>query len=66
MKLKRKGRKVIGTAERPRLSVLRSLANISVQLIDDASGKTLCAAGTVGKEFKGTAAMSVPPRRSAR
>lgn len=35
---------VIGTALRPRLAVFRSLKHISVQLIDDASGKTLVSA----------------------
>ncbi len=41
-----------GSAERPRLSVFRSLRSISVQLIDDAKGKTLCQASgkEVGKE----------------
>ena len=33
--------KVFGTAERPRLSVFRSLTNINLQLIDDKAGKTL-------------------------
>jgi large subunit ribosomal protein L18 len=37
-------RKVIGTAERPRLSVYRSNVNIYAQLVDDDAGVTLAAA----------------------
>lgn len=36
--------KISGTAECPRLSVFRSLKNISVQAIDDVTGTTLAAA----------------------
>lgn len=36
--------KISGSAVRPRLSVYRSNANIYAQLIDDVTGKTLCAA----------------------
>src|ERR1700693_2631821 len=43
-------RKVVGTAERPRLSVFRSSKHIYVQLIDDITGITLGAASTTGKE----------------
>ena len=38
--------KVVGTAEKPRLSVFRSLRAVEVQLIDDAAGKTLVSART--------------------
>lgn len=37
---------VAGTAEKPRLSVFRSLRAIEVQLIDDVAGKTLASART--------------------
>jgi len=39
-------RKVQGTAERPRLSVYRSLNHIYVQLVDDLKGVTLVAANS--------------------
>ena len=41
---KRVRRKVVGTAERPRLSVYRSNVNIYAQLIDDDAATTLAAA----------------------
>lgn len=40
--------KIAGTLECPRLSVHVSLKNITAQLIDDSSGKTLAAKSTVG------------------
>ncbi len=42
-------KKIDGTAERPRLSVYRSLKNISVQIIDDFTGSTLVAASSLEK-----------------
>ncbi|MDR1970188.1 MAG: 50S ribosomal protein L18 [Candidatus Nomurabacteria bacterium] len=46
--------KIIGTAERPRLSVFISNTHISAQLIDDETGKTLASATSVGKKLTGT------------
>ena len=43
-------RKISGTAERPRLCVYRSNANLYVQVIDDVAGKTLVSASTLDKE----------------
>jgi large subunit ribosomal protein L18 len=45
--------KISGTAERPRLNVSRSNANIYAQVIDDIKGVTLCAASTVEAAFEG-------------
>ncbi len=51
-KIKRSIRsKVLGTSERPRMSVFRSNKQISVQLVDDATGKTLLAASSLEKEI---------------
>lgn len=48
-RVRNKLRKMAG--DRPRLSVHRSSKNISVQLIDDAQGKTLAAASTLEKDL---------------
>lgn len=39
--------RVKGTAQKPRLVVTRSLMHISAQMIDDTSGKTICAASDI-------------------
>lgn len=44
-------KKISGTPKRPRMSVFRSLKHISVQIIDDTTGNTLCAASTCEKAF---------------
>ncbi len=43
--------KISGTPARPRLCVYRSNAHISVQIIDDTTGTTLCAASSYEKDF---------------
>jgi large subunit ribosomal protein L18 len=45
-------RKVQGTAERPRLTVFRSLQHLYAQLIDDQAGKTLASASTIERESR--------------
>ena len=45
--------KISGTAERPRLSVFRSNANIYAQIIDDVKGVTLVSASSLEKGFEG-------------
>ena len=45
-------RKISGTAERPRLCVYRSNANLYVQIIDDVAGNTIVSASTLDKNVK--------------
>ena len=46
--------KVVGTAERPRLCVHRTNANIYAQVIDDVDNKTSCSASTLSPAFRAT------------
>jgi large subunit ribosomal protein L18 len=58
-RLKRKERirrKLSGTAERPRLTVYKSLKHIYAQVVDDGTGRTLAFASSLSKELKGQAA----------
>ena len=43
---------VSGTAQRPRLTVFRSLKHVYAQIVDDAGGKTLVAVSDLSKEFR--------------
>ncbi len=45
-------RRVVGTAERPRMAVYRSLNHIYAQIIDDAAGRTLVAASDLEAELR--------------
>jgi large subunit ribosomal protein L18 len=50
---KRIRKRVFGTAERPRLSVYRSLNHMYAQIIDDSKGSTIVAASSLDKAFSG-------------
>lgn len=46
-------KKVVGTPEKPRLNVYKSLNHIYAQVIDDFAGTTLASASSNDKELKG-------------
>jgi large subunit ribosomal protein L18 len=46
-------KRTTGSTERPRLTVFRSVSHIYVQVVDDASGKTIAAASSVEPTVKG-------------
>src|SRR4028119_1100887 len=50
---KRIRRKVSGSAQRPRLTIYRSLNHIYAQIIDDEQGRTIAAASTAEKDLRG-------------
>lgn len=58
-------RKVIGTLERPRLCVYRSLKHIYAQVIDDAAGRVLVSVSSNSKEARegGASGGNVPSAR---
>jgi large subunit ribosomal protein L18 len=45
-------KKLAGTAERPRLVVTRSTKHISVQVVDDAVGRTVASASTMEPDLR--------------
>ena len=55
-------KKIQGTAERPRLVVVRSLKNIEGQLVDDESSRTLVGISTLTGELKDFQGKSQMPR----
>lgn len=50
----RNRKKLRGTETTPRMCVVKSNKHIQVQIIDDETGRTLGAASTFSKEFRGT------------
>lgn len=55
----RQRKRILGTKERPRLSVFRSVSHIYAQVIDDLSGQTLVSASSVDPTVKGSLAKGV-------
>ena len=52
-------KKMAGTAEKPRLSVFRSVSHIYVQVIDDRNGQTIASASSVEPAVKGKMAKGI-------
>lgn len=48
----RQRKKIVGTPERPRLAVFRSLNHTYAQVIDDVAGRTLLSASTLEPELR--------------
>ncbi len=50
----RQRKRILGTAERPRLAIFRSVSHIYAQAIDDLTGRTLAAAASTEPSLKKT------------
>ena len=55
----RQRKRILGTPERPRLTVFRSLSHIYVQVVDDLKGETIVSASSVEQSIKSTFAKDV-------
>jgi large subunit ribosomal protein L18 len=47
-------KKIVGTADRPRLAVSRTLKHVYAQIVDDEKGRTMIAVSSLSKELKDT------------
>jgi large subunit ribosomal protein L18 len=52
-------KRIVGSAERPRLTVFRSSAHMYIQAVDDATGRTVASASTVEPAVKAKMAANV-------
>ncbi|MDD5680825.1 MAG: 50S ribosomal protein L18 [Candidatus Omnitrophica bacterium] len=48
-------KKIMGTKERPRMSIHRSLTNLYIQFVDDLNQITICSVSTLDPKVKGVA-----------
>jgi large subunit ribosomal protein L18 len=55
----RQRKRIMGTKERPRLTVFRSVSHIYAQIIDDLSGQTLVSASSVEPKVKASLAKGI-------
>ncbi len=55
----RQRKRILGTKERPRLTVFRSVSHIYAQVVDDLNGQTLVSASSVDPKLKGSFAKGV-------
>jgi large subunit ribosomal protein L18 len=55
----RQRKRILGTGQRPRLSVFRSVMHIYAQVIDDLAGKTLASASTTDASLRAAVAKDV-------